>query len=1342
MITKQPSKKRTTVSPSRRPYNLSSPNSQHRKNKFRYKAGQNRLETQLLSNWDRKIVELPVHKDVPRLIKNIRVYNEKGVVVFDGKNDKNDRKLLIKSLLMVLSDLLREDDISSIVESQFDKFFSDPQAEIQEQLKNLFTHAGIVDDCRTYRVLKCIQQEILFPPMMELREQIYKQYPYKDQRGSWQVEVEVKTDYVVVRHLKKEQTHAHEPDKQWGFEWHFQIIFNRYMTSFSATVQVIEMNFNPKFKQDDKQKIEEILKKFQFDETPFYRTWRKPLSTITMFTHMPELIAGLKIYDSQSDRSEIQLPNVRVKKIKSDIPEAKHSRYRSDDNFIASPRVSGNFANRTPRLSMMSPLTQHVNIQNAITGSPLHLVPPQHLDFNTVGTDDLETMSPKQQFKSMRDYAIINNNNIVNNTNTNLSHSESTKGASLNSSADKITSNNNTTMQNLPGNNNSGFLTPNSNVEKKKKRVSIRLYELNNDELSSSSLSMSHPPPSSTASTTTSSSSSTSSSTITKQPSSGNSSSQLKVSNSSGKPSEGSVPSITLTTSSVPSSIQTTQSSSSSLSTSNSQNGQLSTSAPTVPPFSPLSNQERDSALDSSMVTMLLLLIKLFEDDEKNQNLLIDRVREVQTSIPTNRLRSIFSNEDEDYRLCRLLKCLRSDLIYHGVWRFRDAFKEKFPFKEQRENHTCTVKVDNVSVTVIHTGTCQSLEIQEENEAFEFSWQIELVYNWAITQLQSVDVSITDWKAPESMNKRMEMEFLIAPFAKQNVPYLIRWKGGIEESNIGQLLVRLAANTTITKEGKIIYEPPDSGSSSSSSSTSPSAFDLLQAIATPLENSTVVKLIKKHKELMSEQKENVSEQILHLLKKIDESSSRKRLIPIIKCFQIKLLTPAIFALRAALFEHFPYKEVKKFWKVDIDIDAKKRITISHRRKEVSNKNDPKYYFELEWVVQFKLGKKMSSFDVEFYVHNWSFGPETTPDVQDSLIKHIKPLLAQDLVYKKEWNKSISPAQLSNGVLSLLKRVEVVDSDGAILFDYTQFGDDDVHEAIYNFVTCLAKKLEGEHYTTKITEYLNSQFLLQQPYQLSTANFFEYVLKTEENKSSATSTNLSSQSQPVLSSSVSLSSSSSISSSTSTFNMASLPQSLLTTSSSSNSFIRLLKTTLDHLVKAAEGELLGSLKEFPCGMLDDTLQTTIMFSEDGKGIRIYHSCREQSTSEMLEDFFTFDWDVTFQFDDLECSDIRLQDIGILNFYFHEQTSKTLRYEIQSAFSTLVQGSNSFKAEMTNVPASKILKSVISTLKREYLNVFVKGDDVLDQSNIIALLESLDRTLKKHPEIPVMVPQNNK
>merc|ERR1712137_476605 len=55
-----------------------------------------------------------------------------------------------------------------------------------------FLRSGVINpNGKMSAILKCIQQEIICPPVMDLRLDIYKTLPYKDVAGSWYVRIEL-----------------------------------------------------------------------------------------------------------------------------------------------------------------------------------------------------------------------------------------------------------------------------------------------------------------------------------------------------------------------------------------------------------------------------------------------------------------------------------------------------------------------------------------------------------------------------------------------------------------------------------------------------------------------------------------------------------------------------------------------------------------------------------------------------------------------------------------------------------------------------------------------------------------------------------------------------------------------------------------------------------------------------------------------------------------------------------------------------------------------------------------------------------------------------------------------
>lgn len=82
----------------------------------------------------------------------------------------------------------------------------------------IFQSNCIPPESRTCRVLKTVQQEVVSAAYDQLRKIVYTQFPFKDVRKSWKIQVEIGTERVTVMHRKSEQSHAAEPSKTWSFE--------------------------------------------------------------------------------------------------------------------------------------------------------------------------------------------------------------------------------------------------------------------------------------------------------------------------------------------------------------------------------------------------------------------------------------------------------------------------------------------------------------------------------------------------------------------------------------------------------------------------------------------------------------------------------------------------------------------------------------------------------------------------------------------------------------------------------------------------------------------------------------------------------------------------------------------------------------------------------------------------------------------------------------------------------------------------------------------------------------------------------------------------------------------
>jgi len=205
-----------------------------------------------------------------------------------------------------------------------------------------------------------------------------------------------------------------------------------------------------------------------------------------------------------------------------------------------------------------------------------------------------------------------------------------------------------------------------------------------------------------------------------------------------------------------------------------------------------------------------------------------------------------------------------------------------------------------------------------------------------------------------------------------------------------------------------------------------------------------------------------------LFAKFPTVKSKNKLENILKCYQLTLLTPIMLKLRSSIYSALPYKEVKGFWHVVIEIE-KSRLIFSHKRKEQSNKHDLEDYFEFDWVVDFIFNKNYTDFDVEFSIMNWAFAPQTKLEWQSSLVQLIKPYVPKVVFYRKIWKKPINQFEIGRGILSLAKRL-VLNMDGNTLYNGLLSKEDP--DSPTKLIIILCTIFEGQEVTDKIKESIN------------------------------------------------------------------------------------------------------------------------------------------------------------------------------------------------------------------------------------------------------------------------------
>lgn len=199
--------------------------------------------------WRRPLHRLPVHKDVPRLLKGMLITGPEGEVIYedDGNAKPSNPPAQVAALKLLFTSLcaaLDTDSVLAMAEERFDELCGPESGDVAASLRSFLLEANIPEDALSIKVLKCVHQEMIFPAVSALRNSIYTVLPYKDIKGEWRVAVDIGADRITVSHKKWEQTHEHDPLKYHKFRWCAALTFDRRMRSMQGvSLSVIDFEF-------------------------------------------------------------------------------------------------------------------------------------------------------------------------------------------------------------------------------------------------------------------------------------------------------------------------------------------------------------------------------------------------------------------------------------------------------------------------------------------------------------------------------------------------------------------------------------------------------------------------------------------------------------------------------------------------------------------------------------------------------------------------------------------------------------------------------------------------------------------------------------------------------------------------------------------------------------------------------------------------------------------------------------------------------------------------------------------------------------------------------------------
>src|SRR5699024_9253268 len=134
-----------------------------------------------------------------------------------------------------------------------------------------------------------------------------------------------------------------------------------------------------------------------------------------------------------------------------------------------------------------------------------------------------------------------------------------------------------------------------------------------------------------------------------------------------------------------------------------------------------------------------------------------------------------------------------------------------------------------------------------------------------------------------------------------------------------------------------------------------------------------------------------------------------------------------------LYEKFPYKDIAKSWKIDVEIDHKNGITLRHRKKEQSHLTEPQNFFSFEWRFEITFNKNMTNFTAEVHISDWWFSDQINPQVKYDVEAALFPYVKGHTFYKRYVEQPLEARYIYEHLITLGSSIQLVDANSVPLY---------------------------------------------------------------------------------------------------------------------------------------------------------------------------------------------------------------------------------------------------------------------------------------------------------------------
>ena len=165
--------------------------------------------------WRRPLHRLPVHKDVPRLLKGLLVVGADGSEMYreDGSARPAEPHTVIAALRSLMLTLARHLDALSVValiEEKLDVFLPPNTGDVAGGLRHFLLESGIPEHSLFVLIFKAIHQEMIFPAVSRCDLHLWPA-AVQGHEGQWKVRIDLRTNEIRISHSSGSRRTSRSP---------------------------------------------------------------------------------------------------------------------------------------------------------------------------------------------------------------------------------------------------------------------------------------------------------------------------------------------------------------------------------------------------------------------------------------------------------------------------------------------------------------------------------------------------------------------------------------------------------------------------------------------------------------------------------------------------------------------------------------------------------------------------------------------------------------------------------------------------------------------------------------------------------------------------------------------------------------------------------------------------------------------------------------------------------------------------------------------------------------------------------------------------------------------------